>query len=90
MNISEQIADEFKVLDDSANWLVKVASEAMAKLDSLEQEYSKAPTPENLQKIEQAIHNLETLLAKTNKELEICDNFYNKYKQYIDKHAQED
>jgi sugar-specific transcriptional regulator TrmB len=71
MNISEQIADEFKVLDDSANWLVKVASEAMAKLDSLEQEYSKAPTPENLQKIEQAIHNLETLLAKTNKELEI-------------------
>lgn len=90
MNISQQIADEFKVLDDSANWLVKVASEAMAKLDSLEQEYSKTPTPENLQKIEQAIHNLETLLAKANKELEICDNFYNKYKQYIDKHAQED
>lgn len=90
MNISEQIADEFKVLDDSANWLVKVASEAMTKLDSLEQEYSKAPTPENLQKIEQAILNLETLLAKANKELEICDNFYNKYKQYIDKHAQED
>ena len=90
MNISKQIEDEFKVLDDSANWLVEAASEAITKLGSLEQEYSKAPTPENLEKIEQGVRNLEALLAKANKELEFCDNFYNKYKQYIDKDAQED
>ena len=90
MNISKQIEDEFKVLDDSANWLLEVASEAITKLDSLEQEYSKAPTPENLEKIEQGVRNLEALLAKANKEFEFCDNFSNKYKQYIDKDAQED
>ena len=33
---------------------------------------------------------LEIYLARANKELEICDKFYNKYKQYIDKDAQED
>lgn len=90
MNISEQISDEFKVLDDSANWLVKSTREVITRLDSLQQEYSKEPTPENLQKFNGAVSNLEALLAKANKELEICDDFYDKYKRYIDKDAKED
>lgn len=90
MNISGQISDEYKVLDDSANWLVKNTTEAITKLDSLQQEYSKAPTPENLQKLNGAISNLKVLLARASRELQICDDFYDKYKGYIDKDAQED
>ena len=90
MSISKQIEQEYKVLDDSAHWLVKVSTKAMEDLDSSEEEYLMSPTPENRQKIEAAMKTLEIYLARANKELEICDKFYNKYKQYIDKDAQED
>jgi len=90
MSISKQIEEEFKVLDDSAHWIVKVSAKAMEDLDSSEKEYLISPTPENRQKIESAVKTLEIYLAKANRELETCDKFYNKYKKYIDKDAQED